>query len=190
MPGLTPSSILTGSLSGCSRSERNLCLRTLPVLSPVPSHPISEPAVVFEIRREASNGGSESPASRRGAFILKLPSQLARAGPICAFTDDAGSLLTRSILLAAHRLKPIVFGETGGIMITRCILVICAFVLMSSPLSPAGVNPALMNSYWKAQWISCPKLPQHDPGLCYLRKVLTLATAPSRFVVHVSGDNR
>ena len=52
------------------------------------------------------------------------------------------------------------------------------------------VNPALLNDYWKAEWVTCPKLPSHDAGVCLLRKTFTLAAAPEHFVVHVSADNR
>jgi hypothetical protein len=43
---------------------------------------------------------------------------------------------------------------------------------------------------WTASWITCPGVPQRDYGVYHFRKALNLVTAPSKFVVHVSADNR
>src|SRR5215204_3986690 len=43
---------------------------------------------------------------------------------------------------------------------------------------------------WTASWITCPGAPQRDYGVYHFRKSINLATRPSKFIVHVSGDNR
>ncbi|HTS70020.1 MAG TPA: alpha-L-rhamnosidase N-terminal domain-containing protein [Terriglobia bacterium] len=52
------------------------------------------------------------------------------------------------------------------------------------------INADLLTQAWKAAWIRCPGTPAREFGVFHLRKTLTLTTAPQRFVVHVSGDNR
>jgi alpha-L-rhamnosidase len=39
-------------------------------------------------------------------------------------------------------------------------------------------------------WIACPGAPERDPGVFRFRKVIDVPAVPSRFVVHVSGDQR
>ena len=75
-------------------------------------------------------------------------------------------------------------------MVVRYLLVCVVFAVLSTPMSPGQINRALMNGYWKAEWVTCPKIPEHDPGVCYLRKTFPLAAMPQHFVVHVSADNR
>ena len=41
-----------------------------------------------------------------------------------------------------------------------------------------------------ADWITAEDAPGHDPAVLRLRKVLTLSSVPSHFVVHVSADNQ
>ena len=43
---------------------------------------------------------------------------------------------------------------------------------------------------WNASWITCPDVPQRDYGVFHFRKTIHLTTKPSRFIVHVSADNR
>lgn len=43
---------------------------------------------------------------------------------------------------------------------------------------------------WKAAWITSPKAPRKAECILHFRKNLELADKPSRFVVHVSADNR
>ena len=72
----------------------------------------------------------------------------------------------------------------------RSFLIVALTMVSSSPIASEQLNPALINGYWKAEWVTCPGLPKHDPGLCYLRKSFTVAAVPQSFVVHVSADNR
>ncbi len=41
-----------------------------------------------------------------------------------------------------------------------------------------------------AQWITASSAPAHDAAVIHLRKEITLATVPARFIVHVSADNQ
>jgi len=45
-------------------------------------------------------------------------------------------------------------------------------------------------STWAAQWISHPTAPLREPGVFHFRKIVSLPAQPSRFIVHVSADNR
>jgi alpha-L-rhamnosidase len=83
----------------------------------------------------------------------------------------------------------------GSILRIRCMairgmLILGVLALASSPLSPEQLNPALLHGYWQAEWITCPKLPGHAPGVCDLRRAFTIAAVPQHFVVHMSADNR
>jgi len=52
------------------------------------------------------------------------------------------------------------------------------------------INPNLLNKKWTAQWISCPNVSQKAYGIYHFRKTIKLAKKPTKFIVHVSGDNR
>lgn len=52
------------------------------------------------------------------------------------------------------------------------------------------VNPALLRTYWAAQWITYPGVAQKAYGVYHFRKKIDLAAVPPRFIVHVSADNR
>jgi len=73
-------------------------------------------------------------------------------------------------------------------------LFIIAFIIsLSSGLSlgqQIPINKKLTNGTWTASWINCPDVPQRDYGVYHFRKILDLASAPVKFIVHVSGDNR
>jgi alpha-L-rhamnosidase len=52
------------------------------------------------------------------------------------------------------------------------------------------ISPDALDRRWVASWLACPGAPERDPGVFRFRKVLDLGGVPSRFVVHVSGDQR
>ncbi len=84
----------------------------------------------------------------------------------------------------------------GGIKENRKLLpLLCLMFLGQTALQGpsrvfAQVNPSLLSHPWKAAWITCPKAPPRDIGVCYLRKSFDLASVPHQFLVHVSADNR
>lgn len=43
---------------------------------------------------------------------------------------------------------------------------------------------------WTASWIACPGAAQRDYGVYHFRKSINLPRKPSRFIVHVTADNR
>ena len=46
------------------------------------------------------------------------------------------------------------------------------------------------NAYWPARWILHPTAPARQYGIFHVRKPIDLPQKPTRFVVHVSADNR
>jgi len=59
----------------------------------------------------------------------------------------------------------------------------------ATAVTPA-VNPDLLTRRWEAKWIVAPGTDPFGFGVYHFRKVLDLAERPSRFVVHVTADNR
>jgi len=52
------------------------------------------------------------------------------------------------------------------------------------------INPSLLNKHWPASWISCPDVPPREYGVYHFRKTFTIDQQPSKFIVHVTADNR
>ncbi len=69
-------------------------------------------------------------------------------------------------------------------MLLRLLL----FLLVST--STLAQTPDWTNRYWPARWILHPAGPAKQYGVFHFRKTITLPAKPTRFVVHVSGDNR
>jgi len=59
-----------------------------------------------------------------------------------------------------------------------------------SRAAAAQTGSPLLDHPWNAEWITCPKAPPREIGVCFLRKDFDLSSLPSRFPVHVSADNR
>jgi alpha-L-rhamnosidase len=53
-----------------------------------------------------------------------------------------------------------------------------------------GINPALLKSRWRASWIRTASPAGPGAGVFLFRKSFELASVPSRFVIHVSADQR
>jgi hypothetical protein len=82
-------------------------------------------------------------------------------------------------------------------MRTEVRLALAASLLsLAAPLSAAtsgsglSISDAVLQRQWAGSWIACPGAPERDPGVFRFRKVVELASVPSRFVVHVSADQR
>jgi hypothetical protein len=54
----------------------------------------------------------------------------------------------------------------------------------------APVNPSLLSNRWDAQWVTCPGVVQRAYGVYHFRKKLRLENKPSKFIIHISADNR
>ena len=52
------------------------------------------------------------------------------------------------------------------------------------------INPKLLKGDWNAHWITCPGVPARAYGVYHFRKTFGLREQPSRFIIHVSADNR
>jgi len=70
------------------------------------------------------------------------------------------------------------------------LLSVLLVVLPGSVSKSQTLNADLLTQAWKAAWIRHPDGPAREFGVFLFRKTFTLAAAPTRFVIHVSGDNR
>ncbi|HET9278087.1 MAG TPA: alpha-L-rhamnosidase N-terminal domain-containing protein, partial [Flavitalea sp.] len=79
-------------------------------------------------------------------------------------------------------------------MMNRLITLLLFITLFSlSPKNHAQELPKESITHkgnWNAWWIICPGAPQRDYGVYHFRKTFNLATKPSKFIVHVTADNR
>ena len=57
-------------------------------------------------------------------------------------------------------------------------------------VAPEKINPVLINSHWKAQWISHPSESLVDYGVFHFRKTFELKEQPKEFIINISADNR
>lgn len=77
--------------------------------------------------------------------------------------------------------------------LTILLVVLMAYMATAQPdqpLLPEKINPELLANHWKAHWITHPAESALDYGVFHFRKSFDLATVPSQFIIHVSGDNR
>ncbi|MGD0221575.1 MAG: alpha-L-rhamnosidase N-terminal domain-containing protein [Terriglobia bacterium] len=80
-------------------------------------------------------------------------------------------------------------------MLSRITLFASALIvlLVSLPGSISNsqtIKADLLTQEWKAGWIRHPSGGAREFGVFHFRKTFTLASVPSQFVIHVSGDNR
>lgn len=62
--------------------------------------------------------------------------------------------------------------------------------LLLTAVCGASAQVHLESEKWPAKWISVPETGPQDYGVYYFRKDVNLPAVPSRYLVHVSGDNR
>jgi len=75
-------------------------------------------------------------------------------------------------------------------LIFASVLIVLLVGLPSGISNSQTINADLPTQAWKAAWIRHPDGPAREFGVFHFRKTFTLAAAPKRFVLHVSGDNR
>jgi alpha-L-rhamnosidase len=63
-------------------------------------------------------------------------------------------------------------------------------IIANAQFGPPTGEPDVINKRWHAQWISVPNASNDGYGVYLFRKTIDLATKPSNFKIHVSGDNR
>jgi len=73
------------------------------------------------------------------------------------------------------------------------LLLFMAFSVTAQPsglVSAEKINPEILTSHWKAQWITHPTESVLDYGVFHFRKSFELASIPKEFIIHISADNR
>lgn len=75
------------------------------------------------------------------------------------------------------------------------LLYVSSVISLYSQISLRGynqdkINSALLQGSWNAHWISYPGEAPASYGVFHFRKSFDLQSKPSRFVVHISADNR
>ena len=70
--------------------------------------------------------------------------------------------------------------------------VLSAFILflITCSVTAQEINPSLLSGNWPASWITCTDAAQREYGVYHFRKTFNLDKQPSKFIVHVSADNR
>ncbi len=62
---------------------------------------------------------------------------------------------------------------------------------LSAPAFPqTNTPPDPPHRVWHASWVTHPSAPLREPLVLHFRRILTLAAAPSSYIVRVSADNR
>jgi hypothetical protein len=76
--------------------------------------------------------------------------------------------------------------KTAGSVFAPIGLLFC----LSSFGQNIPINQKLLHGQWNAQWITCPDVAARAYGVYHFRKTMQLSNPPSRFIIHVSADNR
>ena len=82
------------------------------------------------------------------------------------------------------------FKKSQLIKIQVSLIFIFLFAAQASFSQLNVINKDLLNGGWNANWIGCPGVPAKAYGVYHFRKKLNLESVPSKFIVHVSADNR
>lgn len=78
-------------------------------------------------------------------------------------------------------------------VLTIRLLLFCLVSTIATIASAQTPKPAVTNwtnTYWPARWIMHPTAPAKQYGIFHFRKAVDLPQKPTRFIIHVSGDNR
>lgn len=71
-----------------------------------------------------------------------------------------------------------------------CLALLLLVLTVNHSAVSQSINPELLNSRWKAQWIAAPEGSRREIGVFHFRKAFTLDAVPGQFVIHASGDRR
>jgi alpha-L-rhamnosidase len=74
-------------------------------------------------------------------------------------------------------------------LLFKLLLALCCLGQTVLTYGQAGDNQT-STTQWNAQWIAATGDNGADYGVFYFRKSVDLTTKPSKFIVHVSADNR
>ena len=69
-------------------------------------------------------------------------------------------------------------------------VILCGTVCAGGPAAVQGPTPTVFAGAPAARWIFPPGAPGNEFGVFHFRRVFDLDVKPSRFVIHVSADNR
>lgn len=76
------------------------------------------------------------------------------------------------------------------INILTWFLAVLLTTLAKAQFGPPTGEPDVINKRWHAQWIAVPNTSNDGYGVYLFRKTIELASKPSTYKIHVSGDNR
>ncbi len=76
------------------------------------------------------------------------------------------------------------------LVLAAALLAVAAPLLAATSGSGLPISDATLQRQWTGAWIACPGAPERDPGVFRFRKSIEVGVVPSRYVVHVSGDQR
>ena len=74
--------------------------------------------------------------------------------------------------------------------INLLLLVVFFLATQKSFSQQTAINKSLLHGGWNAHWISCPGVAEKAYGVYHFRKTIDLVKVPSKFIIHVSADNR
>ncbi|MGN6533317.1 MAG: alpha-L-rhamnosidase-related protein, partial [Ginsengibacter sp.] len=72
----------------------------------------------------------------------------------------------------------------------KILLSFIFFLIGQNCFSQQNISQHLLQGGWNAQWISCPAVSEKAYGVYHFRKKIDLQKVPSKFLIHVSADNR
>lgn len=75
-------------------------------------------------------------------------------------------------------------------LMTSLLGILFLFYSIPHQAQTPEINPKWTDGFWDAFWITHPTASSYDYGVYHFRKSFNLKEIPSKFVVHVSGDNR
>jgi alpha-L-rhamnosidase len=83
------------------------------------------------------------------------------------------------------------YNNMKSIAVFKCLF-FTAFTIMMlcNAIKAQNVDPLVLNSQWKAWWITAPNTDSKGYGVYYFRKQVEFASKPAVFLIHVSADNR
>jgi hypothetical protein len=70
------------------------------------------------------------------------------------------------------------------------LLFICFLATENVFSQDRPISQNLLHDGWNARWISCSGVPAKAYGVYHFRKKINLPVSPSKFIIHVSADNR
>jgi alpha-L-rhamnosidase len=80
------------------------------------------------------------------------------------------------------------YSKINTLLISLICINLSAQTVQQLPIEK--INPSLLNTRWKAQWISHPTESLLEYGVFHFRKDFELKEQPKEFIINISADNR